>query len=83
MTFLLQFFSLSSDAFSYSAVLELVEMAIGNSEVEAMEENTEAESSNGKEAQLASDLSKNFDLVEDGKEDNQEEDGIKGKSSNY
>ncbi|CAH8265909.1 unnamed protein product [Arabidopsis lyrata] len=54
-------------------------MAIGNPEVAAMEEYTEAESSsNGKETQLASDLSKNLDLAEDEKVDNQEDEGIKG-----
>lgn len=47
------------------------------------EENTEAESSNGNETQLASDLTKNLDLAqvkEHEKDDNQEEDGLKGKS---
>lgn len=53
-------------------------MAIENPEVAApMEEKTAAESSNGKETQLASDISKNLDLDE---VNNQEEDGIKGKS---
>ncbi|KAG7570411.1 Peptidase M24 [Arabidopsis thaliana x Arabidopsis arenosa] len=57
-------------------------MAIGNPEVAAMEEYTEAESSsNGKETQLASDLSKNLDLAEDEKVDNQEDEGIKGEAS--
>ncbi|KAL1210802.1 Methionine aminopeptidase 2A [Cardamine amara subsp. amara] len=56
-------------------------MAIGNSEFAAMEENTEAESSHRKESQLASDLSKNLDLAEDEKEDNQEEEGIKVEAS--
>ncbi|KAL1191396.1 Methionine aminopeptidase 2A [Cardamine amara subsp. amara] len=56
-------------------------MAIGNSEFAAMEENNEAESSNGKESQLASDLSKNLDLAEDEKEDNQEEERIKVEAS--
>lgn len=57
-------------------------MAIGTPEVAAMEdENTVAESSsNGKETQLASELSKNLDLAEDEKEVNQEDEGIKGKS---
>ncbi|CAH8383758.1 unnamed protein product [Eruca vesicaria subsp. sativa] len=41
----------------------------------------EAESSNGKEALLASDFSKNLDLDEDVKDDNQEEEGIKAESS--
>ncbi|CAE6048759.1 unnamed protein product [Arabidopsis arenosa] len=57
-------------------------MAIRNPEVAAMEEYTEAESSsNGKETQLASDLSKNLDLAEDEKVDNQEDEGIKGEAS--
>jgi len=60
-------------------------MAIGNPEVATMEkENTEAESSNGNESQLSSDLTKSLDLAEvkeDEKDNNQEEeDGLKGKS---
>ncbi|CAE6048721.1 unnamed protein product [Arabidopsis arenosa] len=48
------------------------------------EENTEAESSNGNETQLASDLTKNLDLAqvkEHEKNDNQEEDGLKAEAS--
>ncbi|KAG7570409.1 Winged helix DNA-binding domain superfamily [Arabidopsis thaliana x Arabidopsis arenosa] len=60
-------------------------MAIGNSEVATMEkENSEAESSNGNETQLASDLTKNLDLdevKEHEKDDNQEEDGLKAEAS--
>ncbi|CAL9236858.1 unnamed protein product [Arabidopsis halleri] len=60
-------------------------MAIGNPEVATMEkENTEAESSNGKETQLASDLTKNLDLAqvkEHEKDDDQEEDGMKAEPS--
>ncbi|KAG7644246.1 Winged helix DNA-binding domain superfamily [Arabidopsis suecica] len=61
-------------------------MAIGNPEVATMEkENTEAESSNGNESQLSSDLTKSLDLAEvkeDEKNNNQEEeDGLKAEAS--
>ncbi|KAG7639659.1 putative methionyl aminopeptidase [Arabidopsis thaliana] len=60
-------------------------MAIGNPEVATMEkENTEAESSNGNESQLSSDLTKSLDLAEvkeDEKDNNQEEDGLKAEAS--
>ena len=49
-------------------------------------ENTEAESSNGNESQLSSDLTKSLDLAEvkeDEKDNNQEEDGLKGKSFRF
>lgn len=56
-------------------------MEIEKLDVEAsMEESGGVESSNGKEALLASDLSDNLDLDEDEKENNQEEEGSKGKS---
>ncbi|AEC10386.1 methionine aminopeptidase 2A [Arabidopsis thaliana] len=61
-------------------------MAIGNPEVATMgKENTEAESSNGNESQLSSDLTKSLDLAEvkeDEKDNNQEEeDGLKAEAS--
>ncbi|KAH0889978.1 hypothetical protein HID58_052407 [Brassica napus] len=67
--------------FSYRSLLELADMEIEKLDVEAsMEESGGVESSNGKEALLASDLSENLDLDEDEKENNQEEEGSKGKS---
>lgn len=42
-------------------------------------ENGGAESSNGKEEKLESELSKKLEIAEDGKEDNDEEEGSKGK----
>ncbi|EOA27145.1 hypothetical protein CARUB_v10023245mg [Capsella rubella] len=55
-------------------------MAIGNSEVATME--VEAESSNGKETLLDSDLTKNLDLaLAQVKDDEKEEDGIKAEAS--
>ncbi|KAJ0239842.1 Methionine aminopeptidase 2B [Hirschfeldia incana] len=57
-------------------------MEIEKLDVEAtLEEKGGAESSNGKEALLASDLSENLDLDEDEKDNNQEEDGSKAESS--
>ncbi|KAF3550758.1 hypothetical protein DY000_02002464 [Brassica cretica] len=57
-------------------------MEIEKLDVEAsMEESGGVESSNGKEALLASDLSENLDLDEDEKENNQEEEGSKAESS--
>ncbi|RID70211.1 hypothetical protein BRARA_C02248 [Brassica rapa] len=57
-------------------------MEIEKLDVEAsMEESGGVESSNGKEALLASDLSDNLDLDEDEKENNQEEEGSKAESS--
>ncbi|CAN6808222.1 unnamed protein product [Brassica oleracea] len=57
-------------------------MEIEKLDVEAsMEESGGVESSNGKKALLASDLSENLDLDEDEKENNQEEEGSKAESS--
>lgn len=42
-------------------------------------ENGGAEPSNGKEEKLESELSKKLEIAEDGKEDNDEEEGSKGK----
>ncbi|WZZ40576.1 hypothetical protein YC2023_036835 [Brassica napus] len=67
---------------SVESLLELADMEIEKLDVEAsMEESGGVESSNGKEALLASDLSENLDLDEDEKENNQEEEGSKAESS--
>ncbi|XP_020870604.1 methionine aminopeptidase 2B isoform X2 [Arabidopsis lyrata subsp. lyrata] len=44
-------------------------------------ENGGAESSNGKDEQLESELSKKLEIAEDGKEDNDEDEGSKGETS--